>query len=208
MVQPTVVDLFPTPLMQWDIGQPQLIEDLLAEVMSARPGTREMGAERVDLDFFSGNTAPSAEFRRVVHQAVDHFIKFLAVKKTELPSYKGQGAAWLVHKGDFLAPWEAARNDISGIVYLDTGDGPAFELRGFLEFLDPRVAVKALPGRRLSVNARVTPQRGLLLLYPSWFRRLLYPYEGESPRVLYDFDIRFGAVEDVEAPEGFIDDDQ
>ena len=206
MGQPSVVDLFPTPLQQWDIGQPELIEALLAEVMAARPGKRSMGAERVDVDFLNGASPTHAEFQKVLHQAVSHFIKFLAIKKVELPAYTARSNAWVINSGDFLAPWEASRNDLSGIIYLDTGDGPSFDIRGFLEFLDPRVAVKQLPGRRLSVNVRVTPQAGLMLLYPSWFRRLLYPYEGVKPRVLLDFDIRFRKLESDEAPEGFLDD--
>lgn len=207
MGQPSVVDLFTTPLLQWDFGQPELIDALLAEIMAARAGTREMGAERVDVDFFDGSTPARVEFQKVVHRAVSHFIETLAEKEnTELPGYEPRGVARLIHKGDFLAPWETSRFDLSGIVYLDIGDGPSLDLRGFLEFLDPRVAIKPLPGRRLSLNARAAPQRGLLLLYPGWFQRVIYPYAGEQPRVLFDFDIRFRAMEDTEVPKGTADD--
>ncbi|MEX0923924.1 MAG: hypothetical protein WD489_01850 [Rhodovibrionaceae bacterium] len=207
MGQPSVVDLFPSPLLQWDIGQPELIDALLSEIMAKRAGMREMGAERVDVDFFDSSTPERIEFQTVLHRAVGHFIEVLAGgKATVLPGYEPRGVARLIHKGDFLAPWETSRFDLSGIVYLDIGDGPSLDLRGFIEFLDPRAAVKPLPGRRLSLNARATPQRGLLLLYPGWLRRVIYPYAGKQPRVIFDYDIRFRATTGAEAPKGTDDD--
>ena len=192
MPEPYLTPLFVTPLLQWDTGEVELCADLLQEVEGARTGAHSLGAETAAVSCFDSQNPGNAAFLALLHRAISTFLDQNAGKAVEVPPYAVDGQARILGKGDFVSLRDTSRKDLSGALYLDIGDSSDRELSGYLEFIDPRVGVKMLPGKRQSVTARVTPAIGLLLLYPSWFKRVIYPYEGEKPRVLLDFDVRFG----------------
>lgn len=191
MANPLLLNLFPTPLLEWETNKEELREKLLRDVLAKRSGTRALGAEYVVLDCFDFRKPENAAMQEMIRTALSSFIKMVATKEVEMPSYGIKGVARLIGTGDFVTPRDSGQADLSGIFYLDIGDGSSTEIRGSLEFTDPRMGIKKLPGRNLSANALVTPKPGLLLMYPGWFKRVVYPYEGQKPRILLDFDIRF-----------------
>lgn len=199
MADPALLNLFPTPLLEWETNAEDLREKLLRNVLAKRSGTRDLGAEYVALDCFDFRKPENEALREVINTALASFINMVATKEFEIPSYGAKGVARVIGPGDFVVPRDSGQADLSGVFYLDIGDGSSTELRGSLEFIDPRMGIKKLPGRSLTANALVRPKPGLLLMYPGWFRRVVYPYEGEKPRILLDFDIRFTPKDEDDA---------
>lgn len=193
MPEPALHNLFPTPLLQWQTDEEDLRKALLRDVLLRRTGERAIGAERVAVSCFERSDPQYEPLSRVIHTALKSFLELNAgTENLEMPRYTVKGAARLLNRDDYVEVRDSGQADVSGVFYLDLGDGAGEEFVGFLEFIDPRVAVKMLPGRRLSTNARIHPRPGLLLLYPGWAKRLFYPYEGEKPRIVLEFDLRFG----------------
>ncbi len=194
MSDPVLHNLFPTPLLEWETGEEALCTSLLEEVLARRDGGRALGAERVDIDCFGRDAPACAALTAVIHAGLERFLALLAGKPgLEIPSYSLTGEARLLAKDDYLEIRDSGPADISGVFYLETGDENAEDTGGVQELLDPRTGIKLLPGRHLSTSARFSPRNGLLLMYPGWVKRLIYPYQGVAPRVLLDFDLRFGA---------------
>ena len=198
MPEPFLTNLFVSPMLQWETGEDALCAALLEDAKAARPGARDLGAEYAELTCLDPGNPINAAVLDLLHRAISRFLDLNAGKAVEVPPYQVAGVARILNTGDFVSLRDTSRKDLSGALYLDVGDGADAELNGFLEFIDPRVGVKMLPGKKQSVTARVTPKAGLLLLYPSWFKRVIYPYEGQRPRILVDFDVRFGPPEEDE----------
>jgi hypothetical protein len=203
MPEPSLTQLFVTPLLQWETGEEELRDALLRDVHARRSGERSLGAERIGLDCFKAETENGERFLKMIDHGFARFCELVAEKPVDLPVFSLTGCARLLNKGDLVELRDGGEADLSGMFFLDIGDGTSEKVNGFLEFIDPRTAIKMLPGRRLSANARAAARPGLLLMYPGWLKRLVYPYLGEKPRILIDFDLRFGAsVEDEDSTGG------
>jgi uncharacterized protein (TIGR02466 family) len=101
-------------------------------------------------------------------------------------------SAWaaICRDGAYHAPHSHPDSAWSGAYYVDAGDSrPDWPLSGVLEFLDPRAGVDAVtaPGDPYGEPYRVTPQEGLLVLFPSWLQHWVHPYRGMTPRIAISF---------------------
>lgn len=101
--------------------------------------------------------------------------------------------AWgnIQSKGDFTAIHNhVSGNDWSGVYYVDVGDGPD---NGILELIDPRT-VQELTGpgkfRRPNRELTIRPRNGLLVVWPSWMKHVVYPLDMEGERISIAFNAK------------------
>jgi uncharacterized protein (TIGR02466 family) len=101
-------------------------------------------------------------------------------------------SAWatVCSAGAYHAPHSHPDSAWSGVYYVNAGTGnPGRPLSGVLEFLDPRAGVEAVsaPGDPYGEPARVRPEAGLLVVFPSWLYHWVHPYAGQTPRIAVSF---------------------
>ena len=107
--------------------------------------------------------------------------------------------------GDYNAAHSHPGYHWSGVYYVTTGDpDPARPQNGMLEFYDPRGAASALatPGFSFGVTQAVTPEAGMLVLFPSWHLHAVHPYHGKSERISIAFNARITGTKIGERPPG------
>ena len=78
----------------------------------------------------------------------------------------------------------------SGVYYVELGkDDPDMEQSGILELLDPRTGTNMvrLPGTPFVGSQPVTPEAGLMVIFPSWLPHYVTPYFGPGERVSIAF---------------------
>ena len=91
---------------------------------------------------------------------------------------------------DFTVVHNHVRSDWSGVYYVTVGDGRD---RGVLELIDPRTVQEPIgPGRfkRPQREITIAPHDGLLVIWPSWMKHVVYPIEGEGERISIAFNAR------------------
>src|SRR5258706_9856876 len=100
--------------------------------------------------------------------------------------------AWanLARAGHYSKPHVHPNSNLSAVYYVDAGHAPAETLQsGVIEFMDPRNR----PGMFDSEGSvpfdayRVTPQTGMLLMFPAWLYHYVHPYQGSLPRICVAF---------------------
>jgi uncharacterized protein (TIGR02466 family) len=111
-------------------------------------------------------------------------------------SFEGvlSSTAWttICRAGAYHAPHSHPDSAWSGVYYVDAGAlSPDRPLSGVLEFLDPRAGVEAVtvPGDPYGEPVRVSPEAGLLVIFPSWLYHWVHPYAGHTPRIAVSFNV-------------------
>lgn len=102
--------------------------------------------------------------------------------------------AWanVARRGHYSKPHVHPNSNLSGVYYVDAGDSPSGDAHsGVLEFLDPRhrPGMFETEGTLRFDAYRVTPESGLLVLFPAWLYHYVHPYQGERPRICVAFNI-------------------
>ncbi len=96
----------------------------------------------------------------------------------------------------------------SGVYYVEVGNAIAHDKHsGVIEFLDPRIAVDMMPtpGRPFGQKVRITPEPGLMLVFPSWLQHFVNPYFGEGERISISFNVAYpmaGQPDGLRGPSG------
>lgn len=87
----------------------------------------------------------------------------------------------------------------SGVYYARVPDPESGSFSGMIEFLDPRGGVtkeSALPDAKCFLsNYSVTPQNGLLLLFPPYLVHWVHPHQHPEERLSIAFNIKYGIEE-------------
>ncbi len=102
--------------------------------------------------------------------------------------------AWanVARAGHYAKPHVHPNANLSCVYYVDAGDAPADDPHsGVIEFLDPRnrPGMFATEGSLGFDAYRVTPQSGLLLMFPAWLYHYVHPYRGSAPRISVAFNV-------------------
>ena len=80
----------------------------------------------------------------------------------------------------------------SGVYYVDPGlDAPDHPLSGQLELPDPRpyANMVSTPGDPFGQKALITPEAGLMVVFPSWLYHFVHPYSADGTRISVAFNI-------------------
>ena len=104
-----------------------------------------------------------------------------------------QAWAMVMRHGDHALVHDHAEAHFSVAYYPDAGDAD-LELHpdsGKLNFVDPRRGGTVIPGIDLfPTQFAITPQSGLLVVFPGWLQHFVQPYRGGRPRVSISCNVR------------------
>ena len=66
-------------------------------------------------------------------------------------------------------------------------------LSGTIEFIDPRVGIGAIkvPGNPFDESLRLEAEPGMMLMFPSWLKHYVHPYQGPGVRISISFNSWF-----------------
>ena len=80
-----------------------------------------------------------------------------------------------------------------GVYYADVPAEPGADPRaGALEVFDPRPAslLVATPGLEFDLTRLITPEPGLMVIFPSWLTHMVHPFAGAGARVSFASNIK------------------
>jgi uncharacterized protein (TIGR02466 family) len=102
--------------------------------------------------------------------------------------------AWanVARTGHYAKPHVHPNANLSCVYYVDAGNAPADEHdSGVIEFLDPRnrPGMFATEGTMSFDAYKVTPQSGMLLVFPAWLYHYVHPYVGSQARISVAFNV-------------------
>ncbi len=110
--------------------------------------------------------------------------------------------AWanVTFRNGFNMPHLHHMSSMSGVYYVCTGKSGQ-EVGGELVFFDPRGLGQAhenlgFPGVN-SIDHKILPKDGTLIIFPSWLKHWVTPYDCDEPRVSIAFNIRLNSNEQL-----------
>jgi len=195
---------FQTPILvrNWPEGKDANVR--LRELILARraknPGivkSNAGGGWHSDPDFFKWNSPDILALSKRVGEAVYEMTATMCGDEVAKASRSIQITGWANVLGDrgYNRVHNHPEAAWSGVYYVDLGtpDPTASEDSGSLEFIDPRGGATSagLPAKIFGVQVRVTPQPGLLVLFPSWLHHWVHPVRGGGERISIAFNIQF-----------------
>lgn len=135
-----------------------------------------------------------APLQQVFRCLVDHTERVLdAMAEGPRPRYRYGIQAWAMVYGthDYGEVHDHAEAHLSGVCYLDAGDGPADDPRqGRLALLRPGTTGATIPGISTPSTFTVRPRTGMVVMFPGYVQHHVYPYRGTRPRVAVAFNVR------------------
>lgn len=98
-----------------------------------------------------------------------------------------QAWAMVLEKGGYVVPHDHVGGHWSGVYYVDSGDADS---GGMLSFLSPVTGAHNAPGLPpVPTDFTLTPETGMLVLFPAWLKHCVHPYQGARPRVAVSFNL-------------------
>jgi len=133
-------------------------------------------------------------FRQRIEKLVTNLLQEVARDTGTNRSFKLLIDAWanINRKGDYNVVHTHPNCMYSGVYYVRQGDpGKTIPYSGLLEILDPREAANYVQIRHSVFDARefVENVPGRMLLWPSWLKHWVHPYQGEGERISVAFNV-------------------
>jgi uncharacterized protein (TIGR02466 family) len=191
--------IFPTLVLERKLdGTAELDRRLTARILEREGATQgvtrsNVGGWHSAPDFMRwGGSEPQELFQLVVAGVRDYVA---AERKLEPAAFELtlSAEAWanVARAGSYAKPHVHPNSNLSAVYYVAAGDAPEASPSGVIEFLDPRGRPNMFVTEgTLSLDAyRVTPQSGLLLMFPSWLYHYVHPYQGTTPRICVAFNL-------------------
>ena len=196
--------LFATPIFTFDdAGDPELDRELVSRMVSeseSSPGVARSnsGGWHSVPDLSRRPEACYQDLMRRVVSRVQATFSELARGQDEAVGlrYRLGVQAWamVMRQGDHALVHDHVESHFSVAYYPDPGDADpaAHPDSGKLTFVDPRRGGTVIPGVELFPSQfAVTPQPGLLVVFPGWLQHFVQPYRGGRPRVSISCNVRF-----------------
>ncbi|MEZ4436425.1 MAG: putative 2OG-Fe(II) oxygenase [bacterium] len=138
---------------------------------------------------------PVAPVQQMFRALVDHTERVVdaMAEGRPRPRFRYGVQAWAMVYGthDYGEVHDHAEAHLSGVCYLDAGDGPAGDERsGRLSLLRPGTTGATIPGVDVPSTFTVTPRAGLVVMWPGYVQHHVHPYRGVRPRVAVAFNVR------------------
>lgn len=136
------------------------------------------------------------ELDRSIQQiwALPVFLKQRSAESQKRVVYSATGWANVNSAGDYNMCHVHPGHHLSAVYYVATGPGASDSTtEGRLELRDPRPAANYCfnPGPLSSGSLLITPQPGLLVVFPAWLEHLVHPFRGQGQRISIAVNIRF-----------------
>ena len=111
-------------------------------------------------------------------------------------AYEAQGWANVNRDGNYNVAHTHPQSHWSIVYYVTIGEPePNRRLNGVIEFRDPRHRATEFPGFEFGYAWRVTPQAGLMIIFPAWLEHMVHPFYGKSERISLAINVRFTKFE-------------
>jgi uncharacterized protein (TIGR02466 family) len=187
---------FSTPISQTRFNQHEFNAELASRILAMR---RESAGERYSN---VGGWHSQTNFLKAVGEPygstlADMFMQGVAaaldalVEIGEVPPIHPLIECWanVNDRGDSNALHIHPGNPWSGVYYVATES----DARGEIYFMDPRVAslmsIHPLNPFNVTNPITITPETGMMLVFPSFLYHGVHPYEGDSPRISVAFNL-------------------
>ena len=203
-----VFALFRTPLARFVLPNAEQInpglEAAILERMEADQGVERSNVRgwHSDRDFQSWPQPEVKELVQSMRSAVRNMVGMIA----GVPAFTAriQLAAWANVNGPGSYNHYHTHPDSlwSGVYYVRAGTYDDDDLRGAgkLKFYDPRGRIDHLghPGQGFGKNVNMTPQDGMMLVFPSWLAHSVNSFDSETLRISVAFNTRVKDFQEVE----------
>lgn len=192
--------MFPTLLLERQLtGVAELNQRLAARILERESEGEgvvrsNVGGWHSSNDFLRWEGPEPGELFRHIAVAVKDYAAFERKVEAAALDMTIHAEAWanVARAGHYAKPHVHPNSNVSGVYYVAAGNSPVGDPNsGVLELMDPRQR----PGMfetegTLAFDAyRVTPQSGILLLFPSWQYHYVHPYRGVEPRISVAFNV-------------------
>ncbi len=194
-----VVLAFPTPIYQFVRPDAEPVNRALLRMVLARekkaPSTARsnVGGWQSGYDLLSWPGPEIALLKKWIDDAFGEIMKVVAGPEPFNSRLSVTAWANLNRRGDYNRSHTHSGNHWSGVYYVDPGEAVADRpLSGTIELIDPRPAVNVydIPNVPQVSTWTIRPEAGMMLLFPSWLRHGVLPYEGTKERLTVAFNIR------------------
>ncbi len=172
------------------------LKDLIHEKMRSTKGAKKNneGGWHSDEDLLTWGGPAIAQLQNWIIEAFQDLTQ--AISAGQINQGKLELNAWanVNQAGHYNASHTHPACVWSGVYYVDAGTPQAGEQTnaGVLEFLDPRAGseMMVIPGQMFGKSKRQKPVTGDIVVFPSWLRHLVHPYDGEGDRISVAFNVR------------------
>lgn len=198
-----VVLAFPTPMYKYVWPDTQSVNQALLRLVLEREKTTpstarsNVGGWQSSHDLLSWPEPPIQALKTWVDDAFGEIMKAVAGPQPFTCSLSVTAWANLNRHGDYNRSHTHSGNHWSGVYYVEPGeDVEGRPLSGAIEFVDPRPAVNVydIPGIAQVSTWTIRPEAGMMILFPSWLRHGVLPYEGTKERLTIAFNIRINEL--------------
>jgi uncharacterized protein (TIGR02466 family) len=160
---------------------------LSKELQSDGIQTTNFGAWNSGVDITLWNLKEMELLRMWINEAATALTRLVSIEledlSKDLPEFVAECWALVYRSGNYQNLHFHHDSIWSGVYYVSTTDN---EVRsGEIEFLDPRWAARA---SGLHCH-RITPEPGLLIVFPSWLQHHVYPVAGDGERICIAFNV-------------------
>jgi uncharacterized protein (TIGR02466 family) len=190
--------LFSTPIWTFSFTRNETVNPLLRQVIldatQAYPslGKSNIGGWRSRNDLFHWPDPAVKEIGTWIMDCMRQIVEASAGTERFRGTLSAVGWANVCRTGNYNAPHIHPESAWSGVYYVDAGDpDPTMPLSGSLELLDPRSAAGGVntPGDPFGHPVRISPQAGLLVVFPSWLTHWVHPHAGSRERIAISFNV-------------------
>lgn len=198
----SLTSLFATPLIVHDWPNSEKFNQDLAElVRGSRKADKDGYGTRSNAGGWQspGNLItwkdPAVDiFRQRIEKLVGKFLQIVARDTGENRSFQLMIDAWanINGKGDYNVVHTHPNCMWSGVYYVQPGEADkTIPYSGLLEILDPREASNYIQIRNSIFDGRefVENVPGRMLLWPSWLKHWVHPFQGEGERISIAFNV-------------------
>lgn len=197
-------DLFPVPLIQFEVGDAAKLNKALLKEISARQAKEKGLAKSNRLgwhsapDLFERKEPAQAQLARILLRMMAEITRQFA-PNTKFESLELVPDGWINvnSKGAYNAPHDHPGCFWSGVYYVQVpksaGDG------GLIEFMSPHEVLPHNGVIQAAITAdkrRIKPAAGLVLIFPSHLVHWVYPNESDEDRITIAFNGRFRVKRD------------
>jgi len=194
---------FVTPIAQIRLSEADEINPQLAAAIREKAASdagqvrSNVGGWHSEDDLLAWPGAAVETLRGAMCQAVDHMMGLVTQRQNVESRQTVKAWANICRTGNFHLPHSHATYHWSGVYYVDAGQpAPEHPQSGILEFQDPRGAVEmaGTPANPFGRTVPVTPQNGMMVIFPSWLLHWVRPYQGPGERISIAFNSRVDSL--------------
>ncbi|MFT5139710.1 MAG: hypothetical protein ACI9CB_001361 [Rhodothermales bacterium] len=196
-----IMQAFVTPIGSFKIKKAKEInpglkkEILRLEALHEGKVKSNIGGWHSNEDLLTWETPEIAELQKAIKSTTMQMIRETSGVKKFGAGLKMSAWANVNRKGTFNANHNHPGCQWSGVYYVQGGDYKSDPIprSGSLQFYDPRGSINMVqqPGNTMfGATLRITPEDGLLLIFPSWLYHSVSPFSSDTTRISIAFNVQ------------------